>query len=54
MRTYAYTLTDKVWEIPKAELTCGSEIAKGQCGVSDLILMLHLWTWGLTVFSPNI
>ena len=34
---YAYTITDKLWEIPKAELTCGSEIGKGQCGVSGLL-----------------
>ena len=31
------TFTDKVWEISRAELTCGSEIAKGQCGVSGLM-----------------
>ena len=28
------TYSDEAWEIPKSELICGSEIAKGQCGVS--------------------
>ena len=36
---YSFTLNpsfviDAMWEIPKAELRHGAEIAKGQCGVS--------------------
>jgi len=26
------SLTDEAWEIPKSEVICGSEIAKGHCG----------------------
>ena len=28
------TYSDEAWEIPRSELICESEIAKGQCGVS--------------------
>ena len=51
--SFIHTFTDKAWEISRAELTCGSEIAKGQCGVSGLMSHMPYGCSTIMLYSPN-